>query len=115
MRYGNRYRLSEGKEIAIDKDDFNPVQHGPQYNYIAHMYNEEKNEKLVEGVAKASMPVLMVNVKQDNVEWVEIETLEELQKYYEENFANMKYSWKDGFEKYIEDRQGKSFTDYMNK
>ncbi|MCH5257680.1 MAG: hypothetical protein J1D87_10320 [Lachnospiraceae bacterium] len=110
FRTGKRY---EGTVRTVIKDRYNPVQHGPQYNYIAHMYNEEKGDKLEESVAKASLPVLMLNVKGGNAEWLEIKTLQELENYYTNNFAHMKYSWKDGFEKYIEDRQGKSFKQHM--
>ena len=113
MRKGTRYKLLKRKKIAIYKDDFNPVQHGPQYNYIAHMYAEEKNGKLVESVAKASLPVLMLNVKGGKVEWTEITSLKDLQDYYEANCVEMKYSWKDGFEKYIAERQCKSLNEHM--
>ncbi|MCH5249848.1 MAG: hypothetical protein J1E98_07940 [Lachnospiraceae bacterium] len=110
FRTGKRY---EGTVRTVIEDKYNPVQHGPQYNYIAHMYTVEKDKRLEDSVAKASLPVLMLNVKSGNAEWNEIKTLEKLKEYYENNFAHMKYSWEKGFEKYIEERQGKTFIQHM--
>lgn len=87
------------------KEPRNPIQHGSQYNYIAHMCNEEPHAKIVESVAMASLPVLMLNFKDINIEWVEIKTLNALRKYYDDNFVNMKNTWKEDFPAYIVARQ----------
>lgn len=87
------------------KEPRNPIQHGSQYNYVAHMCNEEPDAKIVESVAMAALPVLMLNFKDINIEWVEIETLDDLRKYYDDNFVNMKNTWKEDFPAYIVARQ----------
>lgn len=87
------------------KEPRNPIQHGSQYNYVAHMCNEEPRAKIVESVAMAALPVLMLNFRDINIEWVEIETLDDLRKYYDDNFVNMKNTWKEDFPAYIVARQ----------
>lgn len=93
-------------------DTYYPVQHGPQYNYIAHMYDKEKDKKLVGKVAAASFPVLMLNMGTD-IEWKIIKNIDELRSYYETHSINIKNSWGADFETYIAARQDKTFYEYM--
>lgn len=90
-----------------------PVQHGPQYNYIAHMYAEEPTKKLAESVAKAAFPVLMLNVRDGREDWKEITDLEGLKAYYESLGITVKNSWTDPL--YIAKRQDKSFEQFMSE
>lgn len=108
---GKRYDLSSGN-LFVQKPYY-PVQHGPQYNYIAHMFSKEPKEKLLKKVAAADFPVAVLNVRSGEIVWTEIDCIEDLQKYYEANYAVMKNSWGDDFPAYIAERAGKSFEAYM--
>lgn len=108
---GKRYDLSGGN-LFVQKPYY-PVQHGPQYNYIAHMYNMEPEKTLIKKVASADFPVAVLNVRSGKIVWTEIDNIEDLQKYYEENYAAIKNSWGSDFPAYIAARAGKSFEEYM--
>lgn len=51
---GERYDISGGN-LFVQKPYY-PVQHGPQYNYIAHMFNKEPEKKLLQKVASVDFP-----------------------------------------------------------
>lgn len=103
------------KTDSLIRNPYYPVQHGPQYNYIAHMYDKEPEEKLAEKVASVDFPVAVLNTRSGEIIWTEIDNIGDLQKYYEANYAVMKNSWADGFPAYIAERAGKSFEEYMKK
>lgn len=108
---GKEYDFSKGK-LFVQKPYY-PVQHGPQYNYIAHMYSKEPKETLLQKVAAADFPVAVLNARSGEIVWTEIDCIEDLQKYYEANYAAIKNSWKDDFPGYITARAGKSFEEYV--
>lgn len=90
-----------------------PVQHGPQYNYIAYMYNAEPTQQLVKKVAAADFPIAVLNTRSNQIVWTEIDNIDDLKRYYETNYAVMKYSWDTEYMNYIAERVGKSFEEYM--
>ncbi len=98
---------------GLIRNPYYPVQHGPQYNYIAHMYDKEPEKELVKKVAAADFPVAVLNTRSGEIIWTEIDNIGDLQKYYEANYAVMKSSWAGGFPDYIAERAGKSFEEYM--
>lgn len=108
---GKRYDFSRGN-LFVQKPYY-PVQHGPQYNYIAHMFSKEPKEMLLQKVASADFPVAVLNARAGEIIWMEIDCMEDLQKYYEANYAVMKNSWGSDFPAYITARAGKSFEEYM--
>lgn len=108
---GKKYDLSHGR-LFVQKPYY-PVQHGPQYNYIAHMFSQEPKKTLLRKVAAADFPVAVLNVRSGEIIWTEIDCMEDLQNYYETNYAVMKNSWKDDFPGYITARAGKSFEAYI--
>jgi len=108
---GKRYDISNGNLFV--QRPYYPVQHGPQYNYIAHMFSKEPKEVLLQKVAAADFPVAVLNVRSGEIVWTEIDCMESLEKYYEENYAVMKNSWGSDFPAYITARAGKSFEEYM--
>ena len=67
----------------------NVVQHGPQYNFVAHMAAEERVHLLPGAVAKPSFPLAMC----DRGDWSVISNLEELKAFYNERKLNLKASW----------------------
>lgn len=101
------------KKDSLIRNPYYPVQHGPQYNYVAHMYNKEPEEPVKEKVAFADFPVAVLNVRSGEIVWTEIDNIGDLQRYYEANYAVMKSSWKDDFPGYISARAGISFEEYM--
>lgn len=107
---GKRYDFSNGN-LFVQKPYY-PVQHGPQYNYIAHMFNKEPKEKLLQKVAAADFPVALLNARSGEIVWTEIDCIEELQRYYEANYVAMKNSWGSDFPAYITARAGESFEEY---
>ena len=109
---GNETRIIRGTPFI--KDAHYPIQHGPQYNYISHMYSEEADKELVKDVANPLLPVMAFNVDKNNksILWTEIENIEELWAYYTKHNVNIKCSWKD-FGKYVSERQGKSLYEHM--
>lgn len=108
---GKKYDFSEGT-LFVQKPYY-PVQHGPQYNYIAHMYQEEPTGPLVRKVAAADFPVAVLNMRSGQIVWTEIDNLKDLQKYYEENYAVMKNSWGSDFPAYVEERAGKTLAEHI--
>lgn len=108
---GERYDISGGN-LFVQKPYY-PVQHGPQYNYIAHMFNKEPEKKLLQKVASVDFPVAVLNARAGEIIWTEIDCMEDLQRYYEANYAVMKNSWGSDFPAYITARAGKSFEEYM--
>lgn len=108
---GKRYDPADG-HLFVQKPYY-PVQHGPQYNYIAHMFNKEPTKTLLPKVASVDFPVAVLNVRSGEIVWTEIDCIGDLQKYYEVNYAVMKNSWGSDFPAYIAERAGKSFEEYM--
>lgn len=94
-----------GRETGFIVDLYYPIQHGSQYNYVAHMCDKESREEIVTAVAQASFPVLMLNIVHNKIEWQEIHTLADLNKYYDDNHAHIKSTWAKNFEEYIAERQ----------
>lgn len=110
MKNGERY---SGKETKFIENLHYPVQHGSQYNYVAHMCDKENRADIVMGVAQASFPVLMLNIVQNKVEWLEIKTLDELNKYYNDHHAHIKSTWAQNFAEYVAERQFKSIAQFI--
>lgn len=102
------------KKTPFIKNAFYPIQHGPQYNYIAHMYNEEADKALDENVSNPLLPVMVLNVDKagKSILWTEIEDIDELEAYYSKHSVNIKDSWGD-FKEYILARQNKSLQEIM--
>lgn len=75
----------------LDAPEMAVVQHGPQYNYVAHMRaveNAEPDDK----IAKPSLPVAMCN----RGEWSIISTEKELTAFYKRVGVNIKDDWDAG-------------------
>lgn len=82
-----------------DSKHKNVVQHGPQYNFVAHMNAEERVHLLVGTVAKPSFPLAMC----DRGEWSIVENLSQLKAFYSDRGMNLKSSWADS-DDYFESR-----------
>ena len=92
MMTGEHYKGSERKFIL---DPFYPIQHGSQYNYVAHMWNVEPNEKIVSKVALPNLPILMLRGRGTKIEWLEIDDVDSLNQYYAANSIKVKEAWRD--------------------
>ena len=92
MMTGEHYRGSERKFIL---NPFYPIQHGSQYNYVAHMWNVEPNEEIVSKVALPDLPILMLRVRGTKIEWLEIDDIDSLNQYYSANSIKVKEAWRD--------------------
>lgn len=92
MMTGEHYRGSERRFIL---DPFYPIQHGSQYNYVAHMWNVEPDEKIVSKVALPDLPILMLRVRGTKIEWQEIDDVDSLNQYYSANSIKVKEAWRD--------------------
>lgn len=104
----------KGSLTAIKKwapEEYDLIQHGPQYNYIAYTYNNEKNEKIVDKVARIDTPVAICSPSG----WEIKNTPEELVEYYKDHYIKVKDLWQlsEEGEKYIRERSGKSFNEFM--
>lgn len=78
-------------------DEFSPIQHGPQYNYIAHMKSMEADRSIVPKVADLDLRIALF----DGREWTILEANErsqqaqKLQEYYESHGLKLKWIWQD--------------------
>ncbi|MDE6661892.1 MAG: hypothetical protein K2K46_00985 [Lachnospiraceae bacterium] len=106
-------KLYSGNETQFIMDTYYPIQHGSQYNYIAHMLDKERSKEIVMAVAQASFPILMLNIVQDKIEWLEIKTLEDLKNYYDRHYAHIKSTWNPDFAEYVAKRQSKSIAEFI--
>ncbi|MBD5444998.1 MAG: hypothetical protein HDR29_05540 [Lachnospiraceae bacterium] len=106
-------KLYSGNETQFIMDTYYPIQHGSQYNYIAHMLDKERSKEIVMTVAQASFPILMLNIVQDKIEWLEIKTLEDLKNYYDRHYAHIKSTWDPDFAEYVAKRQSKSIAEFI--
>ncbi len=107
-----RKRCGDGIK-KFEPDEYDPIQHGPQYNYITFTYVNEQKKKIVEKVARISVPVAVL----DKNGWSIIREASELVKYYEANSIKVKDLWKltpEG-ENYLKARVNKSFEEYMRE
>lgn len=87
------------KEKGYEKDYYR-IQHGPQYNYIAQMVNDnitcksiEECNYLVDKVARPDTPVLMYFEKEK--QWKNILSVGELKKEYDKHHVTLKETWAD--------------------
>ncbi len=97
----------------FEPGEYDPIQHGPQYNYIAFTYTNEQKKKIVEKVARISLPVAIL----DKNGWSIIREASELVNYYETNSIKVKDLWKltpEG-ENYLKARVDKSFEEFMRE
>lgn len=97
-------------------DEFSPIQHGPQYNYIAHMMDKEKGAPIVKKVADLdlkvalfdgrewtildhSMPGDLQGLDESQVEKIRREKRAEqsraLKDYYDAHGLKLKWTWSD--------------------
>lgn len=102
-------RLSDaiaGKEHShltgsFQPEEFSPIQHGPQYNYIAHMKNMEADRPIAPNVADLDLKIALY----DGREWMILEQgqteqeprslqADRLQRYYEEHGLKLKWIWR---------------------
>ncbi|ALK32587.1 hypothetical protein bpln_2g03180 [Burkholderia plantarii] len=103
---GARGPLGEGQEAALmsgincsvaavdprrplDQPWMSVVQHGPQYNYLAHMRNQEPGARIDERVARPSLPVAMC----DRGTWHIIRTEPQLKRFYGDRGIKGKSGW----------------------
>lgn len=90
--------------------EFNPIQHGPQYNYIAHMLTKERDKYIVETVAGISNEIALY----DGKEWTLFENENAdtqsklLNEYYEKHGLKMKWTW-------YSDKKAQDFIKNLNK
>ncbi|MBD5519905.1 MAG: hypothetical protein HDR03_01530 [Lachnospiraceae bacterium] len=110
MTKGKQY---SGNETQFILDPYYPIQHGSQYNYVAHMLDKERSKEIVLAVAQASFPILMLNIVQNKIEWLEIKTLEDLKNYYDCHYAHIKSTWDPDFAEYVAKRQSKSIAEFI--
>ncbi len=75
--------------ISGDYDIHDPIQHGPQYNYIVYTYNHEPKTKINEQVAQIDCPVAVC----DKNGWYIMQEPMELVEYYEQNAVKVKELW----------------------
>ncbi len=87
------------EENGYEKDYYR-VQHGPQYNYIAQMVNDnitcksiEEYNYLVDKVASPDAPVLMYFEKEK--QWKNILSVGELKEEYNKHHVTLKETWAD--------------------
>ncbi|WP_246793490.1 hypothetical protein [Burkholderia perseverans] len=103
---GTRGPLVEGQELSLisgincavgavdarrpfDQPALGVVQHGPQYNYLAHMRNREPGARIDERVTAPSLPVAMC----DRGRWSIIRTEAELSRFYSDHGIRGKSGW----------------------
>lgn len=114
MREKNTWSIL-GQSAAIpvwQPDEYDLIQHGPQYNYIVYEYNNEKNVKIQEKVARIDTPVAICSPKG----WLIKNTPQELVQYYKDNSIKVKELWQlsEAGEAYLAQCKDRSFQDYMN-
>lgn len=104
-------------------DEWSLIQHGSQYNYIAHTFDKEKECEIVGKVADLSLEIALY----DGNEWIIIENdpndpgafdkqSGELKKYYEDHHAKLKWTWdrsNPDAVKYIAHISGKKLADIV--
>ncbi len=110
MTKGEHY---SGNGTQFIMNAYYPIQHGSQYNYVAHMLDKERSKEIVMAVANASFPILMLNIVQNKIEWLEIKTLEDLKNYYDHHYAHIKNTWDPDFAEYVAKRQSKSIAEFI--
>ena len=91
-------------EETTHKEDYYRVQHGPQYNYIVQMMNDnykinslDKLNPIVDVVANPSFPVAMIIYHpqgKNNGNWTIIENHDELENVYKAHEIELKESWR---------------------
>ncbi|WP_423760247.1 hypothetical protein [Burkholderia sp. NLJ2] len=69
------------------------IQHGPQYNYIAHMRLNEQGAVINKAAVQASFPLAMC----DRGTWSVIETPEALEAFYRQHGVVLKEKWRPEF------------------
>lgn len=109
--------------LTFTPDEMSLIQHGPQYNYIAHTFDKEKNHEIVEKVADLSLEIALY----DGKDWVIIENdpsdteafkkqSRELKSYYDDHHAKLKWTWdrsNPDAKKYITHISGKKLADIV--
>lgn len=112
-----------GTVTTFTPDEMSLIQHGPQYNYIAHTFDKEKELEIVGKVADLSLEIALY----DGKDWVIIENdpndraafdkqSGELKQYYEDHHAKLKWTWdrsNPDAEKYITHISGKKLADIV--
>lgn len=88
----NRSVATVDPRRPIDQPWMSVVQHGPQYNYLAHMRNQEPGARIDERVARPSLPVAMC----DRGTWLIIRTEAQLKQFYGDRGIKGKRGWMGG-------------------
>ncbi|MBI0330686.1 hypothetical protein [Burkholderia plantarii] len=88
----NRSVAAVDPRRPIDQPWMSVVQHGPQYNYLAHMRNQEPGARIDERVARPSLPVAMC----DRGTWLIIRTEAQLKQFYGDRGIKGKRGWMGG-------------------
>ena len=106
-------------------DEFSPIQHGPQYNYVAHMMDKEQGAPIVSKVADLDLKVALFDGEEwtildrsmpENLQGLSEQRVEEirqerrakqakaLEAYYKKHGLKLKWTWRDTSEanEYIE-------------
>lgn len=94
-------------------DEYDPIQHGPQYNYIVYTYNHEPKTKINEQVAQIDCPVAVC----DKNGWHIMQEPMELVEYYEQNAVKVKELWNLSEEgkAYLRQISNKSLDEHMDE
>lgn len=81
---------------ALGETDFQyrKIQHGPQYNYIAHMKSQEPGKPISIKVADIDLPVAFCARGQ----WTILETRKDLEDFYSGESIHLKWTWMDSEE-----------------
>ena len=115
----------EEKNKQYNIDEFSVIQHGAQYNYIAHIFANEPRQLIVESVANYALDIALYDgkvwtiIKNTPEKGITKEGMKELYKkqsknlfdYYKAHCTNLKWSWDrmdDKAEAYIESISNKS-------
>ncbi|RQR49513.1 hypothetical protein DIE21_19790 [Burkholderia sp. Bp9140] len=77
------------RERPYDDQARHVVQHGSQYNYVAHMKNRERDQPINDRVATSSLPVAMC----DRGTWQIIDSEEQLARFYKDRGITPKSDW----------------------
>ncbi|WP_284900949.1 hypothetical protein [Burkholderia sp. lyk4-R2A-23] len=77
------------RERPYDDQARHVVQHGSQYNYVAHMKNHERDQPINERVATSSLPVAMC----DRGTWQIIDSEDQLARFYKYLGITPKSDW----------------------
>lgn len=118
-------KIAGGPVRSFRPEEWSLIQHGPQYNYVAHTFDKERETEIVGKVADLSLDIALY----DGHSWTIIQNnpnsknafenqSAELKTYYTSHNAILKWTWdrsNPAAEAYITDISGKNLADLVRE